>query len=223
MEKNFGNIRSFVLRNGKISYAQKRSYEKLFPFFGITGNNPVTSESLFGSDKPLVIEIGFGMGRATAEIAYNNPDINYIGIEVHKPGIGRLLWDIERLGIKNIRIAEEDARVFLTERINDNSVSAFHIFFPDPWPKKKHNKRRLLARPFTDLLAVKLLSGGYIYAISDWEDYADEALKVFTETPGLKNKYNGYADRQDWRPITEFEKKGLQKNHVIREMIFTGE
>ena len=223
MEKNYGYIRSYVIRGGKISYAQKRSYEKLFPVFGIMNNDPVNIASLFGNENPLVVEIGFGMGRATIKIAEKNPGINYIGIEVHKPGIGRLLWDIERLGLNNIRIAEEDAKLFISERIMNKTVSAFHIFFPDPWPKKKHNKRRLLARPFTDLLSGKLLSGGYIYVISDWQDYAEEALKALTETPGLKNKFKGYADKQEWRPITEFEKKGINKNHEIFEMIFTGE
>ena len=167
------SIRSFVLRSGRMSSAQKRSYENLFSLYTIRedGTEILESPSVFGNTNPLNIEIGFGMGRATACIAQKNPGINYLGIEVHRPGIGRLLWEIEKLGLKNIRVIEGDAREILKRRIRDNSVSAFHIFFPDPWPKKKHHKRRLLTRPFTDLLAAKLLPGGCIYAATDWADY----------------------------------------------------
>ena len=174
---------------------------------------------MFGNDAPLVIEIGFGMGKATAAIAHNNPGINYLGIEVHRPGIGRLLGEIERRELKNIRIVEGDA-VDVLGRIKDDSVSAFHIFFPDPWPKKRHHKRRLITRPFTDLLAAKLSGGAYIYMVSDWADYGDWALGELSATPGLVNRYDAFAERQAWRPETEFERKGLDKNHEIRELYF---
>ena len=215
-------IRSFVLRSGRMSFAQKRSYGNLFFQFGIRGDGEgiISSASFFGNDKPLNIEIGFGMGSATAEIALKNPQENYLGIEVHKPGIGRLLWEIEKSKIPNIRIVEGDAVDVLSRRINDNSISAFHIFFPDPWPKKKHNKRRLISRPFTGLLAAKLLKGGYIYMATDWVPYGEWALRELTETPGLVNKYNAFAERQSWRPQTEFEKKGLKKNHEVKELFF---
>jgi len=215
-------IKSFVLRSGRMSSAQKRSYETLFPLYAIKGNDSEHIEcfSLFGNTAPLIIEIGFGMGRATAGIAYKNPGINYLGIEVHKPGIGRLLWEIEKLRLKNIRIIEGDAAEILTDRIQDNSVSAFHIFFPDPWPKKRHHKRRLVKRPFTDLLARKLVSGGYIYMVSDWVDYGEWALKELSATEGLTNKYPAFSEPQQWRPETEFEKKGRLKNHEIRELFF---
>jgi len=215
-------IKSFVLRSGRMSPAQKRSYETLFPIYAIKGDEKgsVDCHSLFGNGGPLYIEIGFGMGRATAGIALKNPGINYLGIEVHKPGIGRLLWDIEKMAIKNIRIIEGDATEILTNKIPDNSVSAFHIFFPDPWPKKRHHKRRLVKRPFTDLLAVKLLPGGYIYMVSDWADYADWALRELSATPALANKYPAFSEPQQWRPETEFEKKARLKNHEIRELFF---
>ena len=221
MEIKTSYIRTYVLRSGKISSAQKRCYEELFPLYGIRGNVQLNFAELFGNNNPLVAEIGFGMGRATAEIALRNPDINYLGIEVHKPGIGRLLWDIEKNNIKNIRIAEADAKEFIASSTQDESVSAFHIFFPDPWQKKRHHKRRLMMRPFTDLLSSKLVKDGYIYMVTDWEDYGDFALSELGETPGLENRYDGFAERQSWRPITEFENKGLKKNHEIRELYFT--
>ena len=215
-------IRSYVLRSGRMSSAQKRSYEKKFTAFGLKGGEKgiIQSSELFGNNGPLVIEIGFGMGLATASIAGQNPGINYLGIDVHRPGIGRLLWEIEKRNLKNIRIAEGDAVEIIDNRIGEESVSALHIFFPDPWPKKRHHKRRLISRPFTDLLSAKLISGGYFYMVTDWIDYADWALRELSATPGMTNKYAAFADRQSWRPETEFEKKGLLKNHEIRELFF---
>ena len=203
-------IRSFVLRSGRMSRAQKRSYETLFPIYESKGDEA----------SPLVIEIGFGMGIATANIAEQNPGINYLGIEVHRPGIGRLLWEIEKRDLKNIRIIEGDAVEILQQRIRNNSIAAFHIFFPDPWPKMRHHKRRLIKRPFTDLLSSKLLPGGYIYMVTDWTDYADWALRELSATSGLVNKYNGYAEHQNWRPQTEFERKGIKQNNEVRELFF---
>jgi tRNA (guanine-N7-)-methyltransferase len=225
-ETEVRTIKSFVLRSGRMSSAQKRSYETLFQLYAVKGDDSETNSkiiegfSLFGNANPLVIEIGFGMGRATADIAYKNPGINYLGIEVHRPGIGRLLWEIEKLRLKNIRIIEGDAADILAHKIRDNSVSAFHIFFPDPWPKKKHYKRRLVKRPFTDLLAGKLVSGGYVYLVSDWVDYAEWALEELSATEGLVNRYATFSVPQQWRPETEFEKKGRLKNHEIKELFF---
>jgi tRNA (guanine-N7-)-methyltransferase len=218
-------IKSYVLRSGRMSSAQKRSYETLFPLYAVRGDDKeiVDCHCFFENMASLVIEIGFGMGRATADIAYKNPGINYLGIEVHKPGIGRLLWEIEKLRLKNIRIIEGDATDILTDKIRDNSVSAFHIFFPDPWPKKKHYKRRLVKRPFTDLLAGKLVSGGYVYMVSDWVDYAEWALEELSATEGLVNRYTAFSEHQQWRPETEFEKKGRLKGHEIKELFFVKE
>jgi len=215
-------IKSFVLRSGRMSYAQKRSYENLFPLYAVKGDEKkiIDFSCFFEKSAPLIIEIGFGMGRATAEIAFKNQDNNYLGIEVHKPGIGRLLWEIEKLKLKNVRIIEGDAAEILTNRILDNSVSAFHIFFPDPWPKKRHQKRRLVKRPFTDILVKKLVSGGYIYMVSDWVEYGEWALEELSATEGLVNKYAAFSEPQQWRPETEFEKKARQKNHEIRELYF---
>ena len=216
------SIRSFVLRTGRMSSAQSRSYEALFPLYGkmANANELIEAKRLFGNNNPLIIEIGFGMGTATAAIAQKNPENNYIGIEVYRPGIGRLLWEIDKLELKNIRIIEGDAEEIIKHQIIDSSISAFHIFFPDPWPKKRHHKRRLVKRPFTDLLASKLIAGAYVYMASDWLDYGDWALGEFSDTPGLINKYDTFAECQSWRPRTEFEIKGIKQKHEIRELYF---
>jgi tRNA (guanine-N7-)-methyltransferase len=213
-------IKSYVLRAGRMSPAQRRSYETLAPAFCIPFESlPGDFQKIFGNDNPLTVEIGFGMGIATARIAEKNPHKNYLGVEVHRPGIGRLLWEIEQRGLKNIRIIEHDA-VEVLDKIPPASAEGFHIFFPDPWPKKRHHKRRLITRPFTDTLADKLRTGGYVYMVTDWEHYGDWALAELSATPGLANPHQGFAPPQDWRPRTKFEEKGLAKNHRVRELYF---
>jgi tRNA (guanine-N7-)-methyltransferase len=214
-------IKSYVRRSGRMSEAQGRAYETLLPCYGIPlARDPLNNQGVFGNEHPLVIEIGFGMGIATAQIAQDNPRINYLGIEVHCPGIGRLLWEIERRQLLNIRIIEADAVEVLETMIPNRSVQGFHVFFPDPWPKKRHHKRRLMTRPFTDLLARKLAPRGYIYMVTDWAGYGEWALKELTGTPALVNPYTGFAPRQSWRPMTAFERKGLAKAHEVYEIIF---
>jgi len=223
-------LKSYVKRSGHFTEAQKKAYDKMSGQFLI----PVLDENLnplFGSCKldfnkifnnknDVIMEIGFGSGAATAQIAKDNPEKNYLGIEVHKPGIGRLLWEIEKNNLSNIRIIEFDAMIIASKMIKENSLDAIHIFFPDPWPKKKHHKRRLVMRPFTKTLADCLKPGGYIYMATDWEDYGLHALCELSLTETLKNAYDGFAAAQEWRPETRFEKKGLDKNHVIRELYF---
>ncbi len=217
-------IRSFVLRAGRMSDAQRRSYDKLSARFVLPYRAERTDFSAaFGREAPLVVEIGFGMGTATALIAAANPGKNYLGLEVHTPGVGRLLWEIEQRGLTNIRIVEHDAVAVLRDMVADGSVDAFHIFFPDPWPKKRHHKRRLVTRPFTDLLARKLRPGGYVYMATDWADYGDWALAELSATAGLRNRYEGFASRQDWRPETKFERKGIAKEHEVNELYFVKE
>jgi tRNA (guanine-N7-)-methyltransferase len=220
-ENSFHRIKSYVLRAGRMSDAQRRSYDNLKDEYCIPfAENILSPEALFGNKNPLTIEIGFGMGIATALIAEANPDKNYLGLEVHRPGIGRLLWEIEQRKISNIRIIEHDAVEVLEKMIADESVDAFHIFFPDPWPKKRHHKRRLVKRPFTDLLAQKLAPGGYIYFVTDWVEYGDWALEELSSTLGIENAYAGFAPHQDWRPETKFEAKGIAKQHEVRELMF---
>jgi tRNA (guanine-N7-)-methyltransferase len=215
-----GRIKSYVRRSGRISGAQRRSYEALFPRYGVPFGDLPDYPGIFGNDHPVTVEIGFGMGDATAQIAGEHRDRNYLGIEVHRPGIGRLLWEIERRGLDNIRIIEHDAVEVLERMIGAASVAAFHIFFPDPWPKKRHHKRRLVTRPFAELLAGKLRPGGYVYMVTDWADYGDRALEAFSAARGLANPYGGFAPPRPWRPETKFERKGLDKHHQVRELFF---
>lgn len=214
-------VHTFVLRSGHMTESEKRNYAELHDRFCIPfEQKPLDFASIFGNENPVVIEIGFGMGQATAIIAAEHPDINYIGIEVHLPGVGRLLGEIRDRALSNLRIIEHDAMEVLSCMIADGTVSAFHIFFADPWPKKKHHKRRLVQRPRTDLMSQKLKNGGYLYFVTDWLPYAEFALTELTETAGLTNKFEGFAPHQEWRPETRFEHKGLDANRVISELFF---
>jgi len=214
-------IRSFVLRAGRLTSAQRRSYDALSGKFIIRCEDKILDFArIFGNGNPVIVEIGFGMGKATAVIAGENQDKNYIGLEIHKPGIGRLLWEIEHRSLSNVRIIENDATEVFRNMIPINSLDGVHIFFPDPWPKKRHHKRRLIQRPFSDCIASRLKPGGYIYMVSDWLDYANWALSVLTNTEGLVNEYDGFSAPQSWRPMTSFEKKGIDKKHEIKELFF---
>jgi len=216
-----GGVKSYVLRAGRETPAQKRSYELLSAQFVVPfRETPLDFAALFGNDNPVVMEIGFGMGEATAAIALENPDRNYLGVEVYRPGVGRLLWDISQRAIPNIRIVQHDAVEVALKMIPLRSLSGIHLFFPDPWPKKRHHKRRLVKRPFTEILAARLKPTGYLYMATDWEDYADWALEQLSATPGLANSADGFAPSQAWRPRTSFERKGLEKNHAVRELLF---
>ena len=214
-------IKTFVLRKGRITDAQKKAYAEYASRWCISYKDMQLSfTEVFGNDHPVIIEIGFGMGLATAEIAARHPDVNYIGIEVFQAGVGKLLSEIEQRSLKNIRIIEHDAIEVLKTMIPDASVAGFHIFFPDPWPKKKHHKRRLIRRPRTDLLTQKLYENGYLYMVTDWFEYAEDAYAELSATNGLRSRYEGFAPPQQWRPQTKFEQKGLNKAHRITELLF---
>lgn len=217
-------IKTYVLRAGRMTESEKRNYSELRQKWCIPyEKKSLNFADLFGNTNPVTVEIGFGMGQATAQIATDNPQMNYLGMEVHVPGVGRLLGEIEKRSLSNLYIVEHDALEVVEAMIPDNSVSAFHIFFPDPWPKKKHHKRRLVQRPHTDLLAKKLSSGGYLYMATDWDDYAETALAELTATPLLKNKFESFAPHQEWRPMTRFEEKGIEAGHAIHELFFVKE
>jgi tRNA (guanine-N7-)-methyltransferase len=217
-------LKSYVIRSGHFTDAQKKAYASLADNFIIPfAEEKLDYKKIFGNTENVTLEIGFGMGVTTAEIVQANPDKNYIGIEVHRPGIGRLLWEIEKRSLANIRIIEYDAVYAVEKMIPQASLEAIHIFFPDPWPKKRHRKRRLVQRPFTETLANCLKTGGYLYMVTDWEDYALHALEELNASPSLKNASEGFAPPQNWRPVTKFEKKGLMKEHVIRELFFIKE
>lgn len=217
----FRTVKTYVLRQGRMTQAQQRDYKELYPIWCLDLKNEMLDfEKVFGNKNPVVIEIGFGMGAATVLIAHENPNINYLGIEVHRPGVGKVLGDIKNFNLKNLFLVQYDALDVLEKMIPDESISGFHIFFPDPWPKKKHHKRRLVQRPQTNLFESKLKQNGYIYFVTDWQEYADFALEELNQTQRLFNKYDGFAEHQSWRPETKFEQKGLNANHIIRELFF---
>jgi len=214
-------VKTYVLRIGRMTAAQEKSYEELAPAWCIPFENKnINLVDIFGNTNPIIVEIGFGMGDATAELAAANPDVNYLGIEVHRPGVGKLLGEIKKRDLKNLYIIEHDAMEVLEYMIGDNSINGFHIFFPDPWPKKRHHKRRLVQRPRTNLIAQKLTPGGYVYFVTDWLEYADFALEELNLTDHLKNKYEGYAPAQKWRTQTKFERKGMAADRPITELYF---
>jgi tRNA (guanine-N7-)-methyltransferase len=206
-----------------MSKAQSHSYREGSQFMIPFSDAPTDFAHLFGNDNPLTVEIGFGMGKTTAEIAAANPGNNYLGIEVFKAGIGKLIWEIEQRGLSNIRIIEHDAVDVLEKMVAPNTAAAFHIFFPDPWPKKRHHKRRLIQKDFAELLASRLCAGAYLYMVTDWEDYAQKALEVLSAVPGLVNPHGTFAPRMEWRGTTKFEQKGLDKNHQVRELYMNKE
>lgn len=214
-------IKTYVLRAGRMTVAQEKAYKELSPSWCIPfEEKKLNFIDVFGNTNPIVMEIGFGMGDATVEIAQSNPDINYLGIEVHTPGVGRVLSEIKRRNLKNLYIIEYDALEVLDKMIGDNSLNGLHIFFPDPWPKKRHHKRRMIQRPKTDLMAKKLAKGGYLYFVTDVLDYAEFALEQLNHTNHLKNKYEGFAEPQPWRTQTKFERKGLVAERQITEIFF---
>ncbi len=216
-------IRSYVLRAGRMTDLQRHSFERLSRLWCVPfrRDDPFDPATAFGREAPWIVEIGFGMGVSTAEIAGALPDRDFLGIEVHTPGVGKLLSEIDRRSLANLRILHHDAVEFLESCVRPASVSGFHVFFPDPWPKKRHHKRRLIQRPFTDLLASLLAPGGYIYFVTDWEEYAEWSRNTLDSTPGLRNLYpGGWAKRAPWRPVTKFEKRALADGRIVRELWF---
>jgi len=214
-------IRSFVLRQGRVSNAQRRAVDTLSSVYGIAYTpQPLDFAQAFGRSAPTLLEIGFGMGETTALIAAAHPENNYLGIEVHTPGVGSLLKRIEEAGLKNLRIIQHDAVEVLQHMIAPASLAGAHIFFPDPWPKKRHHKRRLIQPGFVALLASRLAPGAYVHAATDWEEYAQQILAVFAAEPALANTAPGFAPRPDYRPQTKFESRGLALGHGVWDIIF---
>jgi tRNA (guanine-N7-)-methyltransferase len=175
---------------------------------------------VFGRKAPVIAEIGFGMGETTASIAASHPDNDYLAIEVHGPGVGSLLKRIEAGGLSNVRIVQRDAVEVLRHMIPAGSLAAIHVFFPDPWPKKRHHKRRLLQREFVALAASRLAPDGILHVATDWQEYAEHVLAVFSDSPMLANTAQGFASRPAWRPQTKFEKRGLKLGHAVWDIVF---
>jgi tRNA (guanine-N7-)-methyltransferase len=214
-------LRSFVLRQGRFSPAQRAAYDALLPRFGIDyAPAPLDLARAFGRAAPTVLEIGFGMGETTAAMAAKRPDVNFLGVEVHAPGVGALLRRIEEQSLSNVRIIRHDVVEVVDAMIAPGSLAGVHVFFPDPWPKKRHHKRRLLKAAFVHALALRLQPGGYLHVATDWEDYADEILATLGAEPLLRNSAKGFAPRPDYRPLTKFERRGLAHGHGVRDLIF---
>ena len=209
------------MRQGRISNAQRRAHVELLPVYGIPFSTALLDlDRLFGRRAPKILEIGFGMGETTAAIAQRHPENDYLGIEVHTPGVGSLLARIADLRLGNVRVIQHDAAEVLQTMIAPATLDGVHIFFPDPWPKKRHHKRRLIQPPFAALLASKMKSGALLHACTDWEDYARQMLEVFSAETTLQNTASGYADRPDARPQTKFERRGLGLGHRVWDLVF---
>jgi tRNA (guanine-N7-)-methyltransferase len=215
------HIRSYVLRQGRLTAAQGRAHEQLMPRYGIPyATEPVDLDRIFGRAAPRVLEIGFGMGDTTAEIAAARPGNDYLGVEVHTPGVGSLLKHIAAMDLANVRVIQHDAVEVLERMITPGALDGVHIFFPDPWPKKRHHKRRLVQPPLVALLASRMKPGGYLHVATDWEDYATQILEVLSAEPLLANAATGFAPRPDYRPLTKFENRGLKLGHRVWDVIF---
>jgi tRNA (guanine-N7-)-methyltransferase len=219
-------IKSFVKRAGRTTTGQAKAFEALGPQYLLPFTpQPLDVAATFGRQGPLVLEIGFGMGEATAHIARVRPDDNFLCCEVHEPGVGALLKRIGEQGLNNIRILQHDAVEVLERMLPDGSLDGVHVFFPDPWHKKKHNKRRLIQAPLVAQLARRLKTGGYIHCATDWQPYAEQMLAVLSAEPLLGNTsgdpaWNGYAPKPDYRPLTKFENRGLRLGHGVWDLVF---
>lgn len=218
-------IRSFVLRQGRVSNAQQRYYDEMMPKVGIPyADAPLDLNAVFGRTAPKIFEIGFGMGETSAAIAAAHPENDYLGIEVHAPGVGSLCKRIAENGLRNLRIIRHDAVEVLHAMIAPGALAGAHIFFPDPWPKARHHKRRLIQPPLVALLASRLRAGGYLHCATDWENYAEQMLIALSAEPLLENTADGtlggYAPRPDYRPLTKFEQRGLRLGYGVWDVIF---
>jgi tRNA (guanine-N7-)-methyltransferase len=215
------HIRSFVLRQGRVSNAQLRYHVEGMPRWGIPHAPALLDlNTVFANPAPVILEIGCGMGETTAAIAAAQPQRNFIGIEVHTPGVGSLLKEIATRELNNLRVIQHDAVEVLRDMIAPGSLAGIHIFFPDPWPKKRQQKRRLIQPAFVHQLALRLAPGGYIHCATDWEEYAQQMLEVLSAEPLLKNSAQGFAPRPDYRPQTKFETRGLRLGHGVWDVIF---
>ena len=219
-------VKSFVLRAGRTTPGQLKALEQHWPHYGLTINQGALNHGkIFGNDHPVIIEIGFGMGSSLLQMAQDNPMLNYIGIEVHQAGVGRLLSAATEAGITNLRVYQEDAVEVLKQCVKDNSLAGVQLFFPDPWPKKKHHKRRIVQNSFVKLIHQKLQPSGFFHMATDWQPYAEYMMEVMHQTTDeFMNQYgpNQYAnDRPNNRPLTKFEQRGNQLGHGVWDLYFT--
>jgi tRNA (guanine-N7-)-methyltransferase len=215
------SIRSYVLRQGRVTSAQRRAHDELMPVYGVPFEPALLDlDRLFGRAAPRILEIGFGMGETTAMIAQAHPENDYLGVEVHTPGVGGLLKRVAEQNLKNVRIVQHDAVEVLQQMIAPAALDGVHLFFPDPWPKKRHHKRRLIQPAFVALLASRMKPEADVHAATDWEDYARQMLEVLSAEPSLKNTASGFTARPETRPETKFESRGLKLGHRVWDLVF---
>lgn len=215
-------IRSFVMRAGKLTAGQSRALDEILPHFLLDETQTFDKNTAFGNDNPVYLDVGFGNGESLIHIAQMYPDINFVGMEVHAPGVGHLLLNIEKYDLKNIRIYQYDGVEVIKDCFKANSIDALHIYFPDPWHKKRHHKRRLIQESFLALIAEKMQPKAYIHIATDWQEYAEHIRDVFAQSKDFKNieKDNGFTQRPDWRPITKFERRGIKLGHNSYDLIY---
>ena len=219
--EGYGHIKSYVRRAGRMSSAQENYYAEMMPKIGVVyALQAIDLAAVYGRNAPKILEIGTGMGETTAKIADANRANDYLGVEVHVPGVGALCKQIAERELTNLRICQHDAVEVVRDMLSEGSLDGVHVFFPDPWHKARHNKRRLIQSPFVALLASRLKPGGYFHCATDWEEYAHQMLEVLSAEPTLDNSAEGFAPRPDYRPLTKFENRGLRLGHGVWDVIF---
>jgi len=215
-------VRSFVLRGGRMGTGQQRALAELGPRYVLPYQaTPLALPQVFGRAAPCILEIGFGMGDATAQVATAIPDHDFIGVEVHEAGVGALLKRIGEGGLTNLRILQHDAVEVLRDMVAPDTLTGVHLWFPDPWHKKRHHKRRIVQPAFVELVISRLVPGGYLHCATDWQPYAEQMLEVLSAAPALRNTASGYAPKPAWRPQTKFETRGLKLGHGVWDLLFT--
>ncbi|AXA33303.1 tRNA (guanosine(46)-N7)-methyltransferase TrmB [Francisella adeliensis] len=220
-QENLRQIKSFVQRAGRVTKKQQQALDNYADKHAIKySEKKLNFNELFGNTNPVILEIGFGMGGSLVQMALESPEKNYFGVEVHQAGVGNILYEIEHQNINNLKIMSYDAVEILTKMIDDGTLSGVQIYFPDPWHKKKHNKRRLVNQDNLDLFAKKLKKGGVLHYASDWLPYAEDVLDLLEKDKNYQNLHNGYAPRPEWRPLTKFEKRGQNLGHTISDILF---
>lgn len=216
-------VRSFVLRGGRLTDGQQRALDELWPRWGVApGGGVLDFSAVFGNDRPVILEIGFGNGDATWRMAEAEPQHNFLAVEVHRPGVGRLLLELEERGIGNVRVVCADAVEVLREHVPQESLDGVRIYFPDPWPKKRHHKRRILQPAFVGLLAARMRSGAILHLATDWAPYAEHMLEVLRGSDRFANlsPAGGSCPRPDWRPVTKYERRGERLGHPVSDLVF---
>ena len=215
-------IRSFIRRQGRITQGQQLALDNHWDRYCLDPDADYDFSQVFGRSAPLIVEIGFGTGDSLAKMAAANPENDYIGIEVHRPGVGHLMLLLDQQGLTNVRIYCHDAIDIIEHKVADNSLAGVHLFFPDPWPKKKHHKRRIVRPSFVELLARKLQPDGYFHAATDWQNYAEHMLEILSSGEGVSNASpaGDYCERPEYRPLTRFEQRGLRLGHGVWDLIF---